>query len=372
MINISKITNTHEWKKLEPEWNKLLATSDAKWNPFLTFEWLYSWWEVFGEDKELAVLLAEDDTGLIAIAPLMVSKRTGFRVCEFIGTGRTDYLGFILSEINEGEVYNNFFKFINTNLSWHLMNLRDFIGDPENIILASKKANLKYCGIIGDTSPYLPLSTTWDEYLMSKSGKNRGNIKRAIKKIEADKEISVDCVRDYDPKLVDEIAVVEANSWKAETGSPRFSGNGRLFFDTIFNKFFKNQWLEIWTLRFRGKLLSHSINYIFNCSIYNYNIAYVKNYKEYVKHHSVGSILTSIPLRDSFERKHKVYDFLRGDEPYKKLWATHHNKLFYMAIYKNNLFSFLAYIIHFKLRLNLRENATAKILITWVKRSKKH
>ena len=367
-MEIQLLDNIDKCQDIRHEWNDLVEKNMDFFNPFLSFEWLSSWWEVFGEGRGLSILIAKSDDDIVGIAPLMISKKTGFKICEFIGTKRSDYLGFILKNKNREEILKEFFVFILGNLKWDLLYFRDYTDSPEELLSIAENQGMKAKSVIGDIAPRLLMEGSWDNYLSGKSSRNRGNIRRVIRKVEANEDIEVTCERKFSSHLIDELAEVEANSWKVETGDPRFIGKGKTFFKTFFIKFSNNKWLEVWTLRYKGKLLSYSVDFSTDKYTYNYNVAFDKNYKQYVKLHSIGSVLTSIALRDSFERQKRVYDFLRGDESYKRLWTNDTKKLSYVAIYKRNPISFLAFMLHFKIRLYLRDKSIAKKILIYFRK----
>src|SRR6185503_7976477 len=75
---------------LEAEWNELLARS-ASDTVFLTWEWLWSWWEIYGGEVEPCVATVREHGRLVAAAPCMIEDRRrfglAFRQLAFIGTG---------------------------------------------------------------------------------------------------------------------------------------------------------------------------------------------------------------------------------------------------------------------------------------------
>ena len=113
-LNIEIVINEDEFAALAKEWNQLLEQSASN-TLTLTYEWLSSWWEVFGEGRELYILLVRDGEELIGIAPML--KRTvqhygvlPFRRIEFLASGEeeadeicSDYLDFILLRGRETE-----------------------------------------------------------------------------------------------------------------------------------------------------------------------------------------------------------------------------------------------------------------------------
>ena len=91
-MNIRIVTDADEFLALAEFWNGVLEKSRQNY-PFLTHEWMTSWWLAFGGKRELFILLAEHD-GAVAphgIAPLCIVKEYGIKIPEFIGTGESDY-----------------------------------------------------------------------------------------------------------------------------------------------------------------------------------------------------------------------------------------------------------------------------------------
>lgn len=94
MLTITRIEKPEEMEKYKPDWERLLAVSDIN-NIFLTFEWVISWWQVFGEDHTLYVLIVNENSETIGIAPLMITGGSRKKIVRFIGNPNSDYNDFI-------------------------------------------------------------------------------------------------------------------------------------------------------------------------------------------------------------------------------------------------------------------------------------
>jgi len=102
MITVEKVVTREEFKGLAAAWSSLLQES-ASDTLFLTHEWLNAWWEVFGSERELYILLVRDSEELIGIAPLIRREvrhygLLPFRRLEFLASGE-DEADEICSEI---------------------------------------------------------------------------------------------------------------------------------------------------------------------------------------------------------------------------------------------------------------------------------
>ena len=104
MNDSCQVIRHESFKGLKEIWKTLLSKSSA-FTLFQEYDWLLSWWDVYGSRTELYILLCIKENEIIGIAPLMVKrvarKRIPKKVLSFIGTGVSDYLDFIVKEDHE-------------------------------------------------------------------------------------------------------------------------------------------------------------------------------------------------------------------------------------------------------------------------------
>src|SRR5207249_3171661 len=107
MIEVKVIERESDFVALKDEWNGLLARSTAN-TIFLTWEWLYSWWEHFQIGRRLAIRLVYDDDQLVGIAPFYyeaarIKGIIPLKSLQWLGTGEvgSDYLNVICEPIYE-------------------------------------------------------------------------------------------------------------------------------------------------------------------------------------------------------------------------------------------------------------------------------
>ena len=182
IYNVSRIDSIEGFKSLESEWNKLLKRSSQANNPFLTFEWQFTWWAHRGKGRELHVIIVRDsEDTLIGIAPFMIMSRYFFKVVEFIGFENSDYSE-VISFKDKGEVvlycifhYHNIKKHIWDNISFLYINNRN--DTLEHILTTSKKFPIFISTKLYTISPYLPIESSWNDFLHSKSSSFRRNLK---------------------------------------------------------------------------------------------------------------------------------------------------------------------------------------------------
>src|SRR5947208_1796926 len=78
-VQVTTVDTTERFQALRAEWEDLLTESSANCL-FLTWEWLFSWWQELGRGRRLALLEVRRDGRLIGLAPWMLRRRLPTRL----------------------------------------------------------------------------------------------------------------------------------------------------------------------------------------------------------------------------------------------------------------------------------------------------
>src|SRR5262245_56250139 len=136
MLKVEKVTTIEGFRELEAVWDRLLQQSASN-SITLTFDWLSTWWEIFGEGRELYILVVRDGEMVIGIAPMgkRLVQHYGllpFRRLEFLASGEeeadeicSDYLDFILQAGRESEALKAILESIYEAQDWDEILLTD-------------------------------------------------------------------------------------------------------------------------------------------------------------------------------------------------------------------------------------------------------
>ncbi len=184
-IRVECIDNAWGLTALRPQWNELLRASAAN-GPFLTWEWLHSWWTHLHGDAALKVIAVRDGNDLIAIAPLMITPGAvpWFSRLEFLGRGHagSDYLDVIVRIGRETEALRAIARFLETRkMALRLDHL------PEGSLGAQLAERLASEGWAASTAPdgVCPVIAlgghTWDSYLATLGSAHRANVRRRLR-----------------------------------------------------------------------------------------------------------------------------------------------------------------------------------------------
>src|SRR5437879_919032 len=119
-MSVQLVQTNEEFRKLRSDWDELLARSASN-TIFLTWEWLWAWWNAYAKtDDELLILLVRNSDSMLAgIFPLYVRRTMAIRALpirclRFIGEGSfdSDYLNFITLPDEQTAILNEAWTFL--------------------------------------------------------------------------------------------------------------------------------------------------------------------------------------------------------------------------------------------------------------------
>jgi CelD/BcsL family acetyltransferase involved in cellulose biosynthesis len=326
------ITSHSELATLHEEWNALLERSVSD-TVFLTWEWMYTWWECFSENKKLFVIVAEDEGAIIGIAPLHITRSRYFglrtlRHIEFLGTSGviTEYLDFIIQKGQEQELVPALLNFLFKNSSeWDALNLVSMKQDALNLQLIKeycKEKGLQSWEYASRIAPYIELPASMDEYMQSLSNNSRWRFRKQRKTLENGRNVELLETKDKKAVAPDFTTIMQLHQkrWEQKGGPGSFAEErvGFLkFHKTIVQRFFDNGWLYLLRLLVDGIPTAGHYNYFYHNKVYYHSIGFDPEWAEY----NVGSVLQLLAVEDSIGKGAKEFDFLSGNEPYKYSWT---------------------------------------------------
>lgn len=307
-----------------------LCALQADPTPFHTWDWLSGWCETFAGDVVPRVVSVWAGDELVGLVPLMARRRGWVGIVEWLGAGRSDHAPLLLRPgFETGAVHASLEYLRRAERRVDLLSLRT--------LQYAQLAAWTELGIDGlahaeeDVSPRVEIDGDWDSYLARKSKKHRGNIRRILRDQERTPVLRVECVTTASAALQSELREVEAASWKAVDGSLRMEGRGAMFYARFLTRFAERGWLELWTCRVETRLLAYLITFRYRERVFYYNGAYRADAEQYTEL-APGTLLIANALKSAHDRGLRSFDFLRGDEPYKALWASERRPLYHMLV----------------------------------------
>jgi CelD/BcsL family acetyltransferase involved in cellulose biosynthesis len=306
---------------LGPErWGGLARQSDTS-TAFLTWPWQRQWAAAFAPDQHLRVLTATDAGGALAgVLPLYQDRDCAWHDgdgCSRIvgGVDVSDYLDALIARGQERAVWDALLAHCAaTRGAWELRGIRDASPTRELVAALAPAHGLRAEIDVEERCPVLPLPGSWDAYLAGLRGKDRHELKRKTRRLEA--ELAGSHVRQ----------VTAGDGWSAALGEflvlHRASRVGKAkFMDERMERFFRAA-LEalaaegvarLWFLDAADGPVASFVCLEHGDSVGLYNSGFDPARARLAP----GIVLLGHLIRDAIERGKRVFDFLRGEEAYK-------------------------------------------------------
>lgn len=301
--------------------------------PFRQWQWLSAWWDAYGADRELFVVVVKNDRGdWIGAAPFCreTSLASG-RTLRFLGSGKacTDYLTVMAGESDATEVVDSIARWLfraagDPRDGWELLELENVPAcDTRWERMADTFAQL---GAEVHHRPALhcwsiPDFEDWESYLRRLSKSHRKQVRRILKRDLADPRFAVR--RATEPAeftngwghLVD----LHQRRWRARNEDGCFSNpDFTQFLQSAAEQFFAAEQLELWWLEEQGKPVAAQIDFLGSEGTFSYQAGMDPSISEY----GPGQLLQIAVMKHAADNACRRYDFLRGDEGYKAHWRA--------------------------------------------------
>lgn len=313
-----------------------LADHAEAWNrladdlPFRTWEWLAGWWRHYATPGGLNLLAVFDHGMLAGLAPWYRTRcpHRG-RVLQWMGDGEvcSEYVTVLClpgMEQPVGEALARRLAESRGAEAWDLLELSAV--DPADLVVKTLAGRLAGAGCrlhrrSGPTCWRVPLPATWEDYLRMLS-RNRRKALRQMQRKYLDSGRAVLCRATGAAGLAKARAILadlheQRRAMLGQTGcfsSPRYAA----FHAEVMESLLARSQLGLYWLELDGQPAAAEYHLLGRRVVYCYQGGMAPGRAEV----SPGQIATLLALKDAIRRGYRTFDFLRGDEPYKRQWGA--------------------------------------------------
>lgn len=322
-MTVDCIQDDRGFQALRTEWQDLLRESDAD-NPFLTWEWLHSWWTHAGTAGALRLIVVRDEDTTVAIAPfrLVSAPLYWFSRLEFLGTGEagSDYLDVIARRGSEATAIESIAHFLESQqLALRLTHL-----PPGSLAaqLADRMADDGWTSAFREDGqcPIVDLAGhTFDSLLGSLGASHRANVRRRLRALER-LGARFEQITDHGERqrMLDLLAEFHSKRYEARGGSTAFGLPAvRAFHEDATRLALDCGWLRMYALRIGESVAAVMYGFSYRGRFYFYQHGHDAGQAA----QSVGLALMALTIRAAIDEGAAEFDMLWGTESYKSLWA---------------------------------------------------
>ncbi|MGA6994161.1 MAG: GNAT family N-acetyltransferase [Candidatus Deferrimicrobiaceae bacterium] len=297
------------------EWDSVLSRSFRP-SPFLSRHFLAPWASTFasGHSKRIYRWVRNGETGGFLFLCLCDDK-AGWELLG--GEQVSDSLDAVVVSGGEAGFWSEFLSRSRDLLSSGPLLLPNLVeGSPSIACLPRVCAELGYSFRLEemDRSPYVPLPSSFEEYLRLLGAKERHELRRKIRRASAAAPgLSLRVTRtreEFEQDFPSFIALHRlSHTGKAEFMDDRMAG----FFRDMAEGFLSTGRLRLVFLSGEGVVMASALQIEWNGALLLYNSGFDPAYREV----SPGLVLLARCIEDAIRQGFREYDFLRGRERYK-------------------------------------------------------
>lgn len=351
------------------KWNELAASQSIP-TPFMTYEWIATWWRHFGEGRKLFIVTGHRHGRLVAVAPMMISRvrllpPLSGRILEFIGTapvtnrgmGLADRIDFAVCGDAPGIREEMIRSILDHGAEFDLLRIRAINAESPSVPSLEEECRqrgLSISRIHRSWSLYSETTGSWDAYLGSRRGRTRRMWRNSCRRLERFGRSEFSSYPENGmsfSEALQTILSVNRNSYKWTDGSSLFLPfDLNAFYADLFEQVDANRWFVAHFLHIDGKPVAYQAGFDFADRLLSYNASFDRSYG--AAHPGIHLVVHVI--QKAFAEGKTEYDMMRGDDAYKVRWATGRREEIHLAVYSGTMRSRLTFLLHVKAREALK------------------
>lgn len=293
---------------LRDGWTKLAERARSV---FKTWEWASTWWRHLGGSRRLEVAAIRRGDELLGIVPMYRWRGRPLRVLRFLGHGPGDELGPVCDPADRAVVARGL-RLVLGRLDWDvLLGEQLAIEQDWGVLLGGRR-------LAAESSPVLRFGPDgWEGFLRARSANFREHVRRRARKLARERRLRyrlADGSRDLAGEL-DTLFRLHAARW---SGRPTNFLAHQTFHRAFARVALERGWLRLWLLEVEGTAVAALYGFRFAGTECYYQAGRDPRWSEY----RVGFVLLAHAVKQAAEDGMREYHLLRGDEDYKRRFAT--------------------------------------------------
>lgn len=349
----TRIATLDEFRASRDAWNDLVLAM-APPSVFLTWEWIYTWWELFGNpSRELLILFVQEGETLRGILPLFRDHRykaLGLEFVRFCAANDlySDHLDIIASPEHVDACLASVYEFLfERETRWGAVQL-PMVTLDSGIYgwLAAKTAGRDGISRVevacSSVASYIPLEGTFESYFGTLDKKHRYNVRSRRKRLYEEEGIRYS-VCDASTRCLD--LVFELHRRRAvRKGIVSSFGNDtvRAFHEAFVDRVAPKGWVSFRFLEGPQGPIAAAYNLTMAGRVYSYQ----KGIDPVWERHGPGTVLLYELVQEAYAQGMQEYNFLQGAETYKNEWTGYRRNLYTLQLYNHSAAGWLAAYAH--------------------------
>lgn len=313
-MNTVTIRDIAKLEALAGEWEALHGRVPFA-SPFQHPSWLLPWWAHFGSG-ELLTFAMRDQGRLAGIVPLFLHEWNGRRQVTLLGTGCSDYLGVLAEPASRYEVEEQLWERLYAERHrWDLCDLQDL--GPRYWVNGC--GPLQFALVPQYTCAEMPLPGSADLYFENLPHGLRRNLRRYRQKLDEQGSVAFHKATNesFRGAFQSMIRLHELN-WSSRSEEGMFCGTLRDFHQRAAHTLAEQDIARCYTMTLNDRPIAAIYGFLDKKRFWSYQCGFLPEMARF----SPGSLMLEFVLRDAIASGATQFDFLRGEEEYKRTWGA--------------------------------------------------
>ena len=295
---------------------------------FLSPQWQEIWWENFGSERLMSgFTLSGADGSICGLASLsLFGDGLGF-----VGSPDTfDYNDFLVRPGFEETFYPALLDIIE-EWDWGNFQLDSLIEHSPTLALLPDLARERGFSVdveYEDVTSGVSLPADWDEYLAALTKKDRHELRRKLRRLDAQTDWRWYCLTTPDEVLGSFDTFLSLMRMSSEDKDEFMTPERESFFRALVQRMAELDRLRLFFMEMDGAVAAASLCFDHDGKRLLYNSGYDPS----LSYYSVGLLLHAMCVKDAIEQGIEYFDFLRGPEPYKAHLGGLQKSLYRMVV----------------------------------------
>lgn len=309
MLRTSLRAGGRVFEEVREAWQEL-AAADPSATPFQTFEWQSTWWKHYGGLRQPRFLTLHEGNDLVGLMPF-VRSRGPWRTLRPMGIGPSDYLQPLARPGYEQSVAEGIVEAIESAEDVDLIDLHQI---RETTWLAR---SMHGAPTGQATCLVLDLPDTYDAYLATLGKSLRYDVRKLDKTLFTSGRARIQMFGPDDVQQgLDYLFELHKLRWKKRHLPGAFLGKSVSFHQEWAQLAVRRGWLWLSVLHVDDAPIGAIYAMGMGSTAYYYQAGFDPE-KGSV---SPGTLLVAASIRRAIEEGKRSFDFMRGDEDYKRRW----------------------------------------------------
>lgn len=323
-LSVEVIGDRQQLSALASSWDVLWRESGPD-TVFLSQDWLLPWWDRQGAGKELRVLLVREGREPIGLAPWCVEATWGCRRLRTMGHGFIDYEGVLAGRERGAAVAAALREWLGASCGYDEA-VFERLPIEGSIVAEGERAQGADSGMV---APCTDLSQGWEALVDRLSHRFRSDTARQIRRLSEAGPLSLRIVEGQEEL---EGAFGPFLEWKLARHRRRYQGEDPVhgtggfwgeagvadYYREVATRLLAKRRLAFSRLDVGGRMVSAVFGLEKDGVFHYFAPAFDPDYEAC----SVGRVHVWLLMQDLCRRGFRRFDFLVGDEPYKRDWLA--------------------------------------------------